>query len=85
MGLPMVTIVLAENQVLIADALAKHGVSLNLGDNRSVDAGAIAGAVHLLLDDTERRQRMAIRAVTLVDGFGADRVAKELESLTGDQ
>ena len=83
MGLPMVTIVLAKNQALIADALAKHEVSVNLGWHASVVADAIAGAVAALLHDSDRRSQIATRAEALVDGLGARRVAMAIESLPG--
>lgn len=77
-GVPMITIVTAPNQVPVAEGLARVGASLNLGDAEQVKPEDIASALQALLPDPLRRSEMARRGRDVVDGLGAFRVAKVL-------
>lgn len=73
LGLPTVTLILANNQRLVAQELAKaEAVAL-----RESPADA-AACIRALLDDEPRRQRMTAAAAAITDGEGAERVAEEL-------
>ena len=74
MGLPAITITLADNQRDIASALSDAGVSVDLGWHDDVTAGAVQAAVTRLIDDQEERERMGTTGQKLVDGQGASRV-----------
>lgn len=74
-GLPMLLLVLAENQTSVASALDRAGAAVNLGHHRQVSAGSLANAVRDLIAQPERLADMGRRARRLVDGFGAARVA----------
>jgi spore coat polysaccharide biosynthesis predicted glycosyltransferase SpsG len=76
LGVPVVMIVLAENQLAIAEALDRAGAAVNLGDFRTVDDDAIASAVRALARDAPRRAAMAAAGRRLVDGRGLARVAR---------
>jgi UDP-2,4-diacetamido-2,4,6-trideoxy-beta-L-altropyranose hydrolase len=78
MGVPAVTIVLAENQRPAAEALAGAGIVLDLGWYEKVNSDTIAGAIVKLSGDRPRRQEMARRGQELVDGLGAGRVVQEM-------
>ncbi len=80
MGLPMVTVTLAENQEGIAAGLAKAGAALSAGWGHEVSPADLAGIVHGLLDDPLARRRLAQRARKLVDGRGAQRVLDQMVS-----
>jgi len=82
-GVPMIVMVVAENQVRIADALANHGVAINLGDSAHIARATIADSVQTLLLDQSRRERMSSTGRGIVDGFGARRVAMAIASLRG--
>jgi UDP-2,4-diacetamido-2,4,6-trideoxy-beta-L-altropyranose hydrolase len=82
MGLPAVTLVLAENQRAIAEQLNAAGLVLNLGRHEDVRAERIAAAVDGLLYSSFRRLRMSQRGRALVDGKGAERVARALARLS---
>lgn len=82
-GVPMIVMVVAENQVRIADALANHGVAINLGDSAHIARATIADTVRTLLLDQSRRELMSSRGRGIVDGFGARRVAMAIASLRG--
>lgn len=78
LGVPMVTIVTADNQRGIAQGLAARGASMNLGWHSTVTPEAIRTAVTALAGDAARRARLRDAAAGLVDGNGADRVAAAL-------
>lgn len=82
MGLPSITLVLADNQVDLAASLDGAGLSQNLGMHSVVDANMIAMAVRELVLDRERRSAMSGRGRKTVDGRGADRVVTELLAAT---
>jgi UDP-2,4-diacetamido-2,4,6-trideoxy-beta-L-altropyranose hydrolase len=75
MGLPALTLVLADNQEELAAGLAQHGVSHNLGWHSRVTEQDLAAALGALLDDFTGRCAMSACGRRLVDGRGADRVA----------
>jgi UDP-2,4-diacetamido-2,4,6-trideoxy-beta-L-altropyranose hydrolase len=74
-GLPSVLAVLAPNQRPGALALARLGAAAVVEDE---DATAVIAQLGGLVDDGERRERMARRGMALVDGLGAGRVADVL-------
>jgi UDP-2,4-diacetamido-2,4,6-trideoxy-beta-L-altropyranose hydrolase len=80
MGLPSLTVTQAQNQVDIAEELARQKFTINLGDYRRVDPASLADAVLNLSNDKPRRDSMSAVGRGLVDGFGASRVAQVLVS-----
>ena len=84
MGVPMLTLTVADNQEGIAAALAAAGVAVALGGHDTLAradgiADAAARIAHVL-DDVALRQRLADRGRSLVDGHGAERVVDDLTS-----
>jgi UDP-2,4-diacetamido-2,4,6-trideoxy-beta-L-altropyranose hydrolase len=73
LGLPAVTITLAENQRLIAERLA--GVGASVATDSPAEAAA---AVAALLGDPAQRARMTAAAAALTAGRGATLVADEM-------
>jgi UDP-2,4-diacetamido-2,4,6-trideoxy-beta-L-altropyranose hydrolase len=78
MGVPAIVVVLAENQLPIARALASEGIAHDLGWRHELTAGKIASSVTALLDAPARRREMAARGQAAVDGLGGERVAAEM-------
>ncbi|MBI4616145.1 MAG: UDP-2,4-diacetamido-2,4,6-trideoxy-beta-L-altropyranose hydrolase [Planctomycetes bacterium] len=79
LGVPMIVLVRAANQVNIAGALERAGCARNLGPwNDAESPSLLAGWVDELLSDSRARAEMSRRAATLVDGRGADRAAEEI-------
>jgi len=74
MGVPMLTIVLADNQQSNADALADANISLNLGWHANLTPELLAEQIQSLLEVEGQRAEMSARARTLVDGLGSFRV-----------
>ena len=79
-GVPLITYVLADNQMLGAEAFGKLGLAVNLGDMRTEKQRAekIFTAIKELDKNYERRCSIGIRMQEMIDGFGADRMVKEI-------
>lgn len=78
MGVPSLSIVLAENQRLIAERLAGMGLIRLLGDTQAATSGAISAALNALANDREVRLSMAEQGRRMVDGLGARRVVEAM-------
>ena len=78
LGLPAVSLVIAENQRGIAEELGTAGVVFNLGWHAEVSAERLANTVDGLLFSSFRRLRMSQKGRALVDGKGAERVVSAL-------
>lgn len=81
MRTPAVLLTLAENQRANADALERLGVAVNMGPVERLERGAFARNLAALADDAGRRARMAQAGRALVDGRGAERVARAIAEL----
>ncbi|MBK4731005.1 UDP-2,4-diacetamido-2,4,6-trideoxy-beta-L-altropyranose hydrolase [Oxynema sp. CENA135] len=79
MGLPSLTVILAENQRAIAETLAKEKIAINLGDYRELDLNRMTQAIADLLGSKTKRAQISQRACQLVDGEGSERVLMLLE------
>ncbi|MBI2364588.1 MAG: UDP-2,4-diacetamido-2,4,6-trideoxy-beta-L-altropyranose hydrolase, partial [Deltaproteobacteria bacterium] len=78
LGLPALPVIMAENQRRIAEELDAIEVVQNLGWHDDVSVERLAAAVNVLQHDSSRRLRMSEQGRTLVDGWGAERVAQAL-------
>jgi UDP-2,4-diacetamido-2,4,6-trideoxy-beta-L-altropyranose hydrolase len=83
LGLPSITIVLADNQRLMAQAMEARGATLAL-DTRALAFEAMLSAEwYGLAANAETRKRMTERSAGLCDGQGAERVADAVLELVG--
>jgi len=82
-GVPMVAMIVAENQVELANGLEKAGAAKIAGWRQNLSANTLAAIIRNLL--AERSALMALRAAgeKLVDGLGAVRVRDCLLGLAG--
>jgi UDP-2,4-diacetamido-2,4,6-trideoxy-beta-L-altropyranose hydrolase len=78
MGAPFTTIVIAENQVEIANHLSDMKICANLGWFHSLSAEIIADRIEELIENRQSRYEMSCNGKNLVDGYGVDRVVKAL-------
>ncbi len=78
MGLPALSIVLADNQVRVAEELAKAGMAVNLGWHDRLSEKDLGQAVVSLSSDPVSRSCMADVGRHLVDGQGSMRVVSSL-------
>ena len=79
-GLPTVTYILADNQIMNAGAFERSGLTLNAGDIRGdvCFAKRLFEILDALTENFALRQRMAEQMQDTVDGMGARRLAEAL-------
>jgi UDP-2,4-diacetamido-2,4,6-trideoxy-beta-L-altropyranose hydrolase len=78
MGLPVLVITMANNQAAIAEAMGAAGAAIPLGWHSDLSARSIANEIYNLVVNDQVRHGISLSARTLVDGYGADRVAQIL-------
>ena len=81
MGLPTLQMVLADNQIGAAQAMAEQGVSLALPSPKAPDfvAALAAGLEHL--SEASAYRAIALGAAAVTDGLGAARLVAQLERM----
>lgn len=79
MGLPTISITLADNQCQVVKEFEKAGVALNLGWHKSLKSSEIAKEITQLLTNAKMRGKMSRNAQSIVDGKGASRVLAEIQ------
>lgn len=85
LGLPSVTVVLADNQRASVRLGHRAGVLVDGGDLRAANGlESMATALQALRDDPAARECMAQAAMAMVDGQGAHRVAACITLRTGN-
>ena len=82
-GVPLITYVLADNQIPGAAAFEKLGLAVNLGDirNMSNPVESILSQIKVLAKDYSGRVETGQRMQQMIDGFGADRIISEIMKL----
>ncbi len=83
LGLPTVLVVLADNQIRVAQALTDAGAAVSAGWHEDVTAASIARLVTDLMADPTSVERMSEAASALADGYGTERVVDVIEDLVG--
>lgn len=83
-GVPLITYVLADNQIPGAQAFERLGLAINLGDMREVEdpSKLILSSIEMLAYDYERRVEVGQKMQSMIDGFGADRMVEEIMKTT---
>ena len=84
-GLPTITIILAENQKNISESLDKEGALINLGWYHNVTEKNIKEAVEGLIDNPNKMASMSGKSRNLVDGEGVNRVCDAMVSMDSDR
>lgn len=79
LGLPSLTVEVADNQALIARELGHRGAAMVLGRAGQVEASQIAKGLRRLAHDHEYRRAMISAGAGLVDGLGVERVIAAIE------
>ena len=78
LGVPLAIVVLADNQLAGAEALAQRGIAVLLGCHKELNAGGVLPKLRDLLDKPELLRRLSNDARSLIDGRGAGRVAEHM-------
>jgi UDP-2,4-diacetamido-2,4,6-trideoxy-beta-L-altropyranose hydrolase len=76
LGVPLLSVILAENQVGLAGRLEKSGASKNMGWHYQLDMVGFAGEIRNLLNNEVLRNSLSCHALKLVDGRGSFRVVE---------
>lgn len=84
MGLPVLTVIRADNQCRIAESAAEKGIAWNLGWHDDLCPRDVTGVLEQLVPEVSLRRRMSESGKKLVDGNGAARVIDALLSYEGD-
>jgi UDP-2,4-diacetamido-2,4,6-trideoxy-beta-L-altropyranose hydrolase len=79
LGLPMILIGLADNQIANARAIEAAGAAKYLGPWTDISEAEIVLAVSELMNDPDRRQAMVSNGQKLVDGKAAGRISKHID------
>ena len=80
LGLPLVGVVVADNQIQVAQSLQENKLGDFIDCRNEVDVASILKATTVLLQDKSLSEEVSKRARALVDGKGAQRVALEIFS-----
>ena len=78
LGLPTVTVVLADNQRPMAQAMAAAGLTLAVEAAAADFETRLASGLQTLIGDAACRRAMSEAAARVCDGLGADRVAEAM-------
>jgi UDP-2,4-diacetamido-2,4,6-trideoxy-beta-L-altropyranose hydrolase len=80
MGVPMIAVVLAENQRRIAESLCGAGAAVSAGWADVSEPGTLAAAIDATISSRQAREQMSRCGRDLVDGLGAERATGELQA-----
>ena len=81
LGIPTVTIAVAENQTEVSQQLDAMGVTTYLGNHHELDAPTLSTNLHQFLTNTNQHPRLRTASLDLVDGRGAERVIDCMKSV----
>ncbi len=77
-GVPAISVVVADNQLMLAEEAERQGLAINLGWYQKLQPDKLFRSLEELRDDCETRARMSARGQSLIDGRGAERLAEIL-------
>ncbi len=80
MGVPMLVMPIAINQLRVAEQLSKAGAATNLGWYKSLKASDVATKITELMSGRHIREDLSNCARNLVDGYGACRVIEYIRN-----
>ncbi len=80
-GVPLITYVLADNQIKGAKAFEKKAVAFNCGDIRILKdkAKCIFETIYLLINDRVMRSNMHRNCINAINSCGAEKIVNEIE------
>lgn len=81
LGLPSITMAVADNQVAICETLAHQGYQTYLGRAEGVSISAITETLRFSSANFSAIREMGLKSMELVDGRGSDRVAEVMRAI----
>lgn len=82
-GIPAVLLVVADNQLMLAEEADRQQIAINLGWCHRLNKNVLYGALDKLIGDSVVRQTITDRGQAVIDGRGTERLAKLLISYDG--
>jgi UDP-2,4-diacetamido-2,4,6-trideoxy-beta-L-altropyranose hydrolase len=79
LGVPMLTVVIADNQVPVCESLEKAGAAINLGRMNEREYARLPVLLANVIRSKEIRRRLSRNAEKMVDGRGSERVSVLLQ------
>lgn len=76
MEIPNLIIILADNQIPVAQGLSEAGISIDLGWYEQVKIDEIKEALNLLVTNTDLVQQKRLKGREIVDGYGSQRIVE---------
>lgn len=80
LGVPMMQVMLFDNQRVVTENLTRHGICDPLGTRETFTEERIARQFRALDASPERRSEMSLAGMSLIDGYGAHRMLDELSA-----
>lgn len=80
MGLPSLVITLADNQIGVAEGLAKNGASIDLGWHGSISVKQCCQALKEIVRDKNKRSCLSERGQKLINGKGKQQIIRAIRS-----
>lgn len=78
-GVPLITYVVADNQIQGAEGFEQLGMAINVGDIRECNyIFELFNAIETINRDYKKRCEIGLKMQELVDGHGADRIVKKI-------
>lgn len=81
LGLPSLALIVAENQVPLAQSIQTLGLGVNLGWNYDLQPNLFIQTLQSLLANPTRLEAMSNKALSVIDGQGGARVTAALKNL----
>ncbi len=78
LGVPMMSLIVADNQKMIAAELDAAGISINLGWHNEVSLKDMAALLNGILHSPDQRAQMSAKGKAIVDGRGVHRVIEAM-------
>lgn len=77
-GTPSVALITATNQKIFVEELEKRGFLISAGVEEELDSVSLIETLNYLIKDIKKRMKMSCLNQSVVDGYGASRVVKEI-------
>lgn len=78
MGVPIIALILSENQKVVAEGISKIGFAVNLGWYKTFDEKITSGEIKTLIQSKDRRFNMVQKGQVLISASGRDRLCERI-------
>jgi UDP-2,4-diacetamido-2,4,6-trideoxy-beta-L-altropyranose hydrolase len=78
MGVPIMALILADNQKAVAEGISKEGFAVNLGWYKTFDEKITSGKINTLIQSKDRRLNMVQKGQALTSASGRDHLCERI-------